>query len=240
MPKKKTIAGGSRRIKRKARALGPTDLLFQLYKAYEPIVDKHLWPWESLRWQELVNCILTAVVESKVTPTAIREVTRIMGWVGLLNVNRLAALQAPADPTLTTIATLLEGAGFTTEESQVAASAIREAAVGFQRAYEGKVQKYLRHYGMIMLDEVIRTFSFSQLSGDATRRAFSLWLQNVLNMPVPTDDPMCNQTCKRLEVPYEAMVKAADEIDLNVSLLDNVLRAYSEGEIEVPVGDMAS
>jgi hypothetical protein len=223
----------------------PHQLLLDLYRAYEPLIDKHLWPWETQRWHELVFCILTAVAKPEVSPDAIREVTRVMGWAQLLDIELLGDLN-PTEPegqttdhVLVAMETILLNTGFTTDEAKLATKSICETARGFKRQFEGKVQKFLRHCGNVMLKQVKKSFSFSQLSAAEATRAFSLWFQNTLNMPLPTPDPISDKACELLHVDYASLVKAADEVDVNVAILDNVLRAYWQREIEIGPEDEA-
>lgn len=223
----------------------PHQLLLDLYRAYEPLVDKHLWPWETQRWHELVFCILTAVAKPDVSPDAIREVTRVLGWARLLDIELLGDLN-PADSegqttdhTLIAIETILLNTGFTTDEAKLATKSICEAAKGFKGRFEGKAQKFLRHCGDLMLEQVKENFSFSQLSAAEATRAFSLWFQNTLNLPLPTPDPISDEACELLHVDYASLVKAADEVDVNVAILDNVLRSYWQREIEIGAEDEA-
>ena len=116
---------------------------------------------------------------------------------------------------------------------QATVTAICEAAAGFSDHFDGKVQKYLRHYGELMLRQLSESFSFSGLDQAAVRHAFALWFQNVLNMPLPMPDRIAHEACEMLGVEYEPLVKAADDVGVNVALLDNVLRAYWQKEIEM-------
>jgi hypothetical protein len=221
----------------------PRQLLLGLYRAHEPTFDEHLWPWETQRWHELVFCILTTVAKPEVSPEAIREVTRVLGWANLLDIEVLGdsnptdSEEKASDHILIAIETVLLNTGFTSAEAQVATRSICEAARGFKQQFEGKVQKFLRHCGSLILDQVKENFSFSQLSAAEATRAFSLWFQNTLNMPLPTPDPISDEACELLHMDYASLVKAADEVDANVALLDNVLRAYWLQKIEAGTED---
>jgi hypothetical protein len=199
--------------------LKPEDLVLELYKSYESILTQNLWLWETKRWHELVFCLLATITDPEMSPENIREVVRMLDWANLLDLQTLATLNPSvneidaAHPVVVTIATILKNSGFTTEESQTAIATICEAAAGFEEKYEGKVQKYFRQYGTLMLDEIAQNFSFSYLTSNTARKAFAIWLQNTLNMPLPSCDPLSEQVYELLKIDYDSLVKVADKLD---------------------------
>lgn len=212
----------------------PEEIVLDLYRAYEPLIDPHLWPWETKRWHELVFCLLTTIAEPEILPETTREVTRALSEWRLLEIDVLASLnpskneQDASNPVLITMMTILQQSGFDADKARIAAIAICEAAAGLKQRYEGKVQKYFRKYGALMLDELAQNFSFTQLNNDDARKAVSIWLQNTLNMPVPASNPMADKVCEKLGVEYNTLVDAADKLNINIAWLDEALRAYWE------------
>ena len=208
----------------------PQKVVVQLYKNYASEISKNLWPWETARWYELVFCILTTIGEPDVLAAPIRRLTNTMSKLELLQLDTLAEMRVSKDaekkPLFVTLETLLQRIGFTPEKSQSAVTAICEAASSIQKKYDGKVQNYLQKYGKYMLDQIKKDFDFSNF--DDAPRALAIWLQNTLNMPVPASNPLADQACERLGVPYEALVEAANQQDINVALLDDALRAFWE------------
>ncbi len=208
----------------------PQKLVIKLYRDYASGISKYLWPWEKARWYELVFCIITAIGEPQVLATAVRRLTNTMSKLGILELDALAKvnLSEKANSLVVTFETLLQKAGFTQEKSRTAVTAICEAASSIQKKYNGKVQDYLRKYGNFMLQQIKEDFGFSEF--DEAPRALAIWLQNTLNMPVPASNPLADQACESLGVSYDALVKAANQQDINVALLDDALRAYWESE----------
>lgn len=211
----------------------PQKLVVQLYKNYASEISKNLWPWETARWYELVFCILTTIGEPHVLAATIRRLTNTMSKLELLELDTLAGLNVKEDsekedPLFVTLKTLLQQGGFTPEESQSAVTTICEAASSIQKRYDGKIQNYLQKYGNYILDQINQDFDFSNF--DDAPRALAIWLQNTLNMPVPASNPLADQACERLGVSYDALVKAANQQDINVALLDDALRAFWERE----------
>jgi hypothetical protein len=212
----------------------PEEIVLDLYRAYEPLIDPHLWPWETKRWHELVFCLLTTISEPEILPETTREVTRALSEWRLLEVDVLASLnpskneQDASNPVLITMMTILQQSGFDADKARIAVTAICEAAAGLKQRYEGKVQKYFRKYGVLILDEVAQNFSFTQLNHEDTRKAFSIWLQNTLNMPVPVLSPIAEKVCEQLGAEYKTLIDAADKLDINVAWLDEALQEYWE------------
>ncbi|MDM9384148.1 hypothetical protein QUB80_26075 [Chlorogloeopsis sp. ULAP01] len=216
----------------------PEEIVFDLYRAYEPLIDPHLWPWETKRWHELVFCLLTTIAEPEISPETTREVTRALSEWRLLEVDVLAGLnpakneQDASNPVLVTIMAILQQSGFDADQARIAVTVICEAASGLKQKYEGKVQKYFRKYGALMLDELAQNFSFTGLNNEDAKKAVSIWLQNTLNMPVPASNPMADKVCEKLGVEYKTLVEVADKLNINVASLDEALRAYWEDELE--------
>lgn len=219
-------------------AADPEEIVFQIYKSYESLAEQHLWPWETMRWQELVFSLMTTIGEPDVSPETVREVTNALSGWRLLDIESLAGLSPAkndkdaANPILVSVNTVLQQSGFTSEQANSAVVAMCDAAKGFKEKYEGKVQKYFRKYASLMLDELKDDFYFSKLDNEIVRRAFAIWLQNTLNMPVPVSDPITESVCEKLGIDYEAIIKAADDLDINIALLDDALRKYWEEELE--------
>ncbi|MFB2937542.1 hypothetical protein ACE1B6_20025 [Aerosakkonemataceae cyanobacterium BLCC-F154] len=225
----------------------PEEIVLDLYRAYEPLIDPHLWPWETKRWHELVFCLLNTIAEPDILPETTREVTRALSEWRLLEVDVLGSLNPAknepdaSNPILVTIMTILQQSGFDADKASIAVTTICETAAGLKQRYNGKVQKYFRKYGALMLDELAENFSFTQLNNEVTRKAFSIWLQNTLNMPVPASNPIADKVCEKLGVEYNTLVDAADRLNINTALLDEALRGYWEDKLEeedfIPAGE---
>jgi hypothetical protein len=221
-------------IPEKKIKLDPKELLLRLFDSYASGISTNLWPWEKQRWYELVFCILTVFGEPQVLAVRTRQVTEILSEMGLIDVNILAGARpipgprAAPNPILVTIETMLCQAGFAPEKAKTAVIAICEVANNVKKKYNGRIQGYLQKYGNHMLDNIDDDFGLDGFK-DA-RRAVSIWLQNILNMPVPASDVLTEQACKKLGVSYKAMVQAANQQDINVALVDDALRAYWESK----------
>jgi hypothetical protein len=119
---------------------------------------------------------------------------------------------------------VLEEEGFSPEEAQRGITSIWDAASTFEERYGGKVQVYLRQYGERMLDEVQDEFSFTELESGQVDYAFRYWLQNVLNMPVNLPLDSVDALAEECGITTEELVQAADNLDLNVALMDDIVQ----------------
>ncbi len=87
------------------------------------------------------------------------------------------------------------------------------------------MQKYLRVYGERMLAELGQTFAFSALSPDQTHYAFTLWLQNVLNMPIALYTRELDVIAGERGLSSQVVVDTADGMDFNLAVLDDLMAA---------------
>ena len=210
----------------------PIDAEFLLRKALgsygAALAINHPWVWEGERWQELVFALLAQV--SDLPEDEVRVLAEQMQDLDLLDVLALAALRRgrPSADRKALLARrvveILEEGGFSSEQAIRGLEAICEAALGFEEHFGGKVQDYLRRYGDLMLQELGRFFEFSALNDSETQTAFSYWLQNVLNMPISLLDADMRAFCEQHGLQPEELIAAADELDLNLALLDDLVQ----------------
>jgi len=89
--------------------------------------------------------------------------------------------------------------------------------------YRGKIQTMLRLFGKVLKIEMIRTFKNSPLSKSEIDFAVTLWLQNALDIPLSLMQPELLKFCRSQNIGFDELINAADEIDLNMAVLDDVL-----------------
>lgn len=197
------------------------------------------WPWESSRWHELVFCILYRLATPELPPETARTLTLALADLGLLDVNCLAAQLNedgevdPAHPDAALMLQLLQRAGLPAAKGSAILTTLGQVAAGFEQRYHGKVQRYLRHYGHAFLDGLHQDFSFSKIGEEDMRQIFTHWLQNVLNLPLPVSEPAVAQFCAAHGASVADLLQIADELDLNVALLDDLIAA-GEPDEDVP------
>jgi hypothetical protein len=200
----------------------------------------HPWLYEFDRWQELVFALLTRITQLE--EGEVREITEELADLDLIDVTALAKIPAITPDTRVKsdrarhILDLLLEHGFNEEEALRGLKTLREAAIALKSHFDGKIQRYLRHYGELMLKEMPDWFKFSQIDDANARSAFTYWLQNVTSMPLSLADENLRSYCEQHELDPEQLFAAADELDINLAFIDDlaVLEVASSREANTP------
>jgi len=190
----------------------------------------HQWPWEIDRWKELVFALLTRV--TTVEESQLRHITTLLSDLDLLDIESLTSFSwtdgnyDPNNPYARRFIVVLQEGGLSDEEAVCGLATVCAVARGLRDHFQGRVQCYLRHYGEMMLRDLASTFTLEHLSEDETRFAFTYWFQNVLNMPIPLRDASTAVLCAQHGLTEKDLLVAADRLNLNVALLDDVILRY--------------
>jgi hypothetical protein len=212
-------------------------LVLELWQRFEGPIEQYQWPWEVARWHELVFCLLQRLSHPELEVEMARDLTDLLANLDMLHIEKLAGLVSEdeepnfTDPDLDLMLRLLERSGLDTRKAKRVVTTICQAALGLQKKHGGKIQRYLRHYGKQMVDEVGEHFSFSSMSDNDVRHVYIHWLQNVLNMPLALSEPAVEEFCQELGVAVDDLVEIADTLDLNLALLDDMVVSSSEEEV---------
>lgn len=205
------------------------EALYQLRKAMAiegpELLQGHPWVWEAERWKELVFALLTRIIT--VSEQEARELTERFFDLGLLGVHTLAAIHDPlVDPVARRMRELMTELDVSEEQADVAVMTVIEAAHGLEEHHQGKVQRYLRLYGELMIREIDQNFHFTRMNSMAITEAFVYWLQNVLNMPLPLNDDGVRAFCARYDLTPSELYDAADQTGLNLGLVDDLAQLH--------------
>lgn len=203
-------------------------MLIEYGRALAPSLNIFQWPVEISRWHELVFCLLFRIGQPQILAESARRMTRMLTDLNLLEVGSLAEAMAENGKTLEhsdiiLIQTLLKRMGMTPNQSREAALTIAQAAQVLVEMHNGKIQRCLRHYGQQMLDDLSNQFSFSQIPTDQARLALAHWLQNTTSMPIELAEPEVIEFCQEAGITLQELTEIADEIDLNLALLDEII-----------------
>jgi hypothetical protein len=222
------------------------EFILERWQADGASPEQYPWIWEGARWQELAFCLIARLGAPDLDADAARSAAEMLSRLGLLRIEALAALAAEggeadrSHPDAAFMVQLLERVGAAPERAQAIVTTLAQAGWGLEEHHGGKVQRYLRRYGEAILRELGETFSFSRMSDEDVRYAFTHWLQNVLNMPLPMSDPNVRRLCQERGITVEALVEVADGLDLNLALLDDILAGappeYSDAGDQRSVG----
>jgi hypothetical protein len=191
-----------------------------------PTVEVYRWSWEEERWHDLVACLLGRIGEARVSRLTARRTAAILNEFGLLEIANLASTSkryASLDDSEDFKATVmvLQRMGFD-DASHAAAEAVYCVGAAIGERYDGKLQRYLREYGNMMVEQLHEKLSFGTLPLRDAQYAFTQWLQEDLNMPVPLSDPAIEKLCRHYDVDLEELLKEIDVRDINVAILDQL------------------
>lgn len=215
------------------KAISDADLAYQLRKLYLKYGETfafYQWPSEHQRWTELLFALATQLCDQH--EDRLRDAIDLLDDLGLLDVDVLASiplansgidLQSEA---ARRIGELLRESGLSEVQTKECVRAFHDAAVSLKQLHDGKIQRYLRHYANQILQELPQHFRFTGENEAAFRNAFTYWLQNVLNVPLNFDTTNVKEFRDKFGVSTDQLVKTADELDLNIALVDDLIDLY--------------
>lgn len=207
------------------------ELIVDLTNRYDVPADRYPWANESERWYELAFCTLASVGEPDVPPERARAATEVLRELDLLQLQPLtdsegADVLDDPDSTPRLVRNVLVREGFDEETADRAAVALCDVARSLRERHDGNVQQYLRQYGAQMVEDAPEQFELSGEDDAVVRRVVTLWLQNVLNMPVGRSTAAVEDFCDRYDVTFEELVAAADRTDVNLALVDDLVAQF--------------
>jgi hypothetical protein len=199
------------------------------------IPSSYQWENESHRTQELFFCLLHEMSDNE--GLLDREMIEGMSRIGLFDIKRMANSQIVGRKDATGLAgafveTMIEN-GFDKEQATRCTESLFRLAKVIEEKYNGKMQIFLRKYALMMLDELEREiYSEVRVDKSKLRNAITLWLQNTLEMPILLDDNVTKTFCSSKNITKDKLIEAADRLDLNLAVVDDLLTAYFEGPLE--------
>jgi hypothetical protein len=78
----------------------------------------------------------------------------------------------------------------------------------------------LREYGELIRDELIRLFSDEALDNEKIEHGVTLWLQSAFGLPILSEKQSVKDYCDQRGINMEDLQTIADELDLNLGVLD--------------------
>lgn len=187
------------------------------------------WAAEADRWAELVFCLLNAVAADD--PERSRELTDDLHRFGLIEPAVLLEVDDPASDTHRVVRHLLDRYGFDRAQITTATGVLARLARFVTDGYGGKLQRYLRRNAERMRDELV-----SELGGGTPepllRLAVTHWLQNAVDLPLSLEDDAVRAFCAARGIDQATLELAADEVGLNLALVDDVIRLEAAASAE--------
>lgn len=191
------------------------------------------WVSEFDRWKELLFALLVQVLD--MPEHRVRRIVGDMADLQLLAVPTLAGLchreHGPdsSAPAAQQVIDFLRENGVSEAAAERALAAMCQAAAGLTEHWGGRIQRYLRHYGEMMLQDLGRTFRFDTIDEAQLHNAFTYWLQNALNMPLSLVNDDLLEYARAIDSTPAALIEAADELDMNLAVLDDLITLRNTG-----------
>jgi hypothetical protein len=101
-----------------------------------------------------------------------------------------------------------------------------------EERYGGKLQRYLRPKAGAIRDELVAMFADPAGAEPELPGVVAHWLQNAMGMPLSLTDASVQAFCEAHGISAEELERAADEIDFNIALVDDVLRLAAAARAE--------
>lgn len=175
------------------------------------------WVWERDRWHELVVAIVLA---STTEPEyRVRMLVNELVELDLLD----TSLQK-RDPGR--IRSLLVEEGVNPDEAERASKAIASAFAVLESKYGGKIALCLREHGTRLLNALAGEFKLTGLDRRSAHDALVFWVQNVLSLPLSRSTEDMESFCAQHGVTKDELIAAADGLDLNLGLLDDLISLH--------------
>jgi hypothetical protein len=194
----------------------------------DTVVQGHPWRHEADREHELVFAVLTRALP--LPEHDVRAIARRLRFLGLLDLHDWVDLSDDAEDGEDVIERrtldVLEESGVEVDDAKRATTVIRELAYTLQLKFDGKIQRRLRDFGERMVTALVESFQLESLSEQQAREAFAYWLQNVANLPISLGRQSSASFCDAHGTTAKDLVQAADDLDLNVAALDDLVHYW--------------
>jgi predicted ester cyclase len=206
-----------------------------LYAEYAPAMTGYVWLSEADRWAEFAFCLANqcGTADAEATRAAVDD----LYGQGLLRVSTLAAVDDPAETVAVVAAYTLERYGFTEAESERAVRLLSDVARALQTHADGKQQRFVRQFGEQLRDELVEAADTEAVDEARLRYATTHWLQNAFELPISLQHEAIEAFCERHDVTPEELWRAADEAELNVAVVDDLLNLDRKFAAERPGPD---
>lgn len=195
--------------------------LDQLYSAQRDQLGDFPWEDEADRWHELIICIWIGALN--IDAGQARDGMRRLVDVGLGSALHLSQLD-PSSRYVYKSALMMSGM---TEELASAAIQIAEhTGKEVARDCSAGIHILLRQAGEHLVTKMAAFLEGGGLTPIKARKASILWLQNVANIPLLlVEDEHIANLCKHFEISPAELVDICDQLQLNVAVLDDLLKA---------------
>ncbi|NIH82119.1 hypothetical protein [Amycolatopsis viridis] len=198
------------------------DELRSLLIAHADDLEEGQWPLESARWAELVFCVLNAYADGDAGLA--REIVTALAGIGMVEPAALNRARKRSNDEHLVLRHVLTHYGFDEAEGQRVIAVLGQLGRTFTRQFDGKLQRYLRAKAEELRDDLVDLLDAPEESADEVRGAVTHWLQNALALPLSVNDRHVREFCDERGISVGELQDTADDIDLNVAVVDDLIR----------------
>jgi hypothetical protein len=199
--------------------------LVELATRHADALDGLPWASERARWAELVFCVINSVAED---PASARAATEVLDGLGLLAAGTLARAAEPGHEGGVVLRYVLTRHGLSAGEADEVVTLLAQVAASLVERHDGRIQRFLRHHGHTILDDLLGMVPAAGARGAELRRGFTHWLQNAVELPLSVMDTAVREFLDERGATLAQLEDAADEVDFNLALVDDIIRADRE------------
>jgi hypothetical protein len=202
---------------------------------FDPAISNQLgvyeWASETSRWNELVAVLASEVCDR--SKDDMMELTKYLADLGHLDIPKLAEIDVRGNKIdreneeAGKIIDAFKRKDLSEEQALKVLLPLCQIAKKLSSDFGGKIQLCLRSYGETMLREALALFPLQGISEDEARLIFTAWLQKVTNMPLLLLAPEVSEFCRKHEISIAELIEAADNIDMNVAIVDELLKLWA-------------
>ena len=185
----------------------------------EQLSAEHQWISEEDRWLELVFSLLSHSVDHPQW-----FVRAVVGRIATLRLLSVSALASPDGVALARAKLMAQEAGLSAEGVEKALNAAAEAAKSIEAKFSGKLQRLLRAESEKTLANIRQALEINSIDQRVSGLALTFWLQNVMNAPLSLRDEEVSRFSADEGLGPADIIEAADALDLNLALVDDLIR----------------
>ncbi|ACQ80901.1 hypothetical protein Bcav_2656 [Beutenbergia cavernae DSM 12333] len=179
------------------------------------------WASEADRWAELVFCVTNAFVDD---PVQCRQLTESLRDLQLVSPSALMGAKDTPTPAHAVIRHVLGQHGIGKEQTERIIQTLADMASAVMNGYEGKIQRFLRAEAESIRDDLTTLLAGPRTPSSELRRGITHWLQNAAGLPISVEDESVRQFCANRGITVQQLQQAADEVDFNLALVDDLIR----------------
>lgn len=202
-------------------AITPTERLRELLELHGDALETVDWPSEGDRWVELLVCLCHQRTPA-LPMRALRSALHMLEDLNLVSVEALRGL-ASGSAEHVVVTQVLQRHGLGATDAAALADLMSRLARATEATCGGRIQKVLRAHALAARDELAASFAGIGLGKEELEFALTHWLQNATSAPISLQSRDVVAFCRALGITLETLEDAADELGLNLALLDDVL-----------------